>query len=100
MFLLLVLPMAAAALLPSGAAGAEHCENSESGQELLPVVFHAMRFTSCGGTETHNGWSTNTGQNGGPMTCHIIHTQTDTHTHTSCSRNVCQMCTRDKVDVG
>lgn len=56
MFLLcLVLFIAATVLLPSGAAGMEDCESSESGQELLPVLFHAMRFTSCGGTETHNG---------------------------------------------
>lgn len=47
--------IAATVLLPSGAAGMEDCESSESGQELLPVLFHAMRFTSCGGTETHNG---------------------------------------------
>lgn len=39
---------AAAALPPSGAAGPEDCDCSE----LLPVLFHAMRFTSCGGTET------------------------------------------------
>lgn len=56
--LCLVLLLAATVLLPSGAAGMEDCESSESGQELLPVLFHAMRFTSCGGTETHNGWST------------------------------------------
>jgi len=55
----LVLLLAVTVLLPSGAAGMEDCEWSESGQELLPVLFHAMRFTSCGGTETHNGWSTN-----------------------------------------
>lgn len=53
--LCLVLFIAATVLLPSGAAGMEDCESSESGQELLPVLFHAMRFTSCGGTETHNG---------------------------------------------
>lgn len=58
--LCLVLFIAATVLLPSGAAGMEDCESSESGQELLPVLFHAMRFTSCGGTETHNGLSTNT----------------------------------------
>lgn len=56
--LCLVLLLAATALLPSGAAGMEDCECSESGQELLLVLFHAMRFTSCGGTETHIGWST------------------------------------------
>lgn len=39
---------AVAALPPSGAAGPEDCDCSE----LLPVLFHAMRFTSCGGTET------------------------------------------------
>lgn len=39
---------AAAALPPSGAAGPEDCDCSE----LLPVLFHAMRFTSCGRTET------------------------------------------------
>lgn len=58
--LCLVLFIAVTVLLPSGAAGMEDCESSESGQELLPVLFHAMRLTSCGGTETHNGWSTNT----------------------------------------
>lgn len=52
-----VLFIAATVLLPSGAAGMEDCESSELGLELLPVLFHAMRFTSCGGTETHNGWS-------------------------------------------
>lgn len=56
----LVLLLAATALLPSGAATTEDCEWSESGQELLTVLFHAMRFTSCGGTETHNGWSAHT----------------------------------------
>lgn len=56
MFLLcLVLLLAATVLLPSGAAGMDDCESSDSGQELLPVLFHAMRFTSCGGTETHKG---------------------------------------------
>lgn len=51
-----VLLLAATALLPIGAAGMEDCEWSESGQELLPVLFHAIRFTSCGGTEkTTNG---------------------------------------------
>lgn len=58
--LCLVLFIAATVLLPSGAAGMEACESSESGQGLLPVLFHAMRFTSCVGTETHNGLSTNT----------------------------------------
>lgn len=57
LLLCLVLLLAATALLPSGAADREDCESSESGQELLPVLFHAMRFRSCGGTETHNGWS-------------------------------------------
>lgn len=54
-----MLLLAATVLLPSGAAGMDDCESSDSGQELLPVLFHAMRFTSCGGTETHKGWSTN-----------------------------------------
>lgn len=54
-----MLLLAATELLPSGAAGMDDCESSDSGQELLPVLFHAMRFTSCGGTETHKGWSTN-----------------------------------------
>lgn len=53
--LCLVLFRAATVLPPSGAAGTEDCESSESGQELFPALFHAMRFTSCGGTETHNG---------------------------------------------
>lgn len=52
-----VLFIAATVLLPSGAAGMEDCESSELGLELLPVLFHAMRFTSCGGTEIYNGWS-------------------------------------------
>lgn len=50
-----MLLLAATVLLPSGAAGMDDCESSDSGQELLPVLFHAMRFTSCGGTETHKG---------------------------------------------
>lgn len=51
LLLSLVLLLAATVLLPIGAAGMEDCEWSESRQELLPVLFHAMRFTSCGGTE-------------------------------------------------
>lgn len=49
----------------------EAWESSDSGQELFPVLFHAMRFTSCGGTETHNGrektrgWTTRTAGGGG-----------------------------------
>lgn len=79
--LCLVLFIAATALLPSGAAGMEDCESSESGQELLPVLFHAMRFTSCGGTETHNGLSTNTWMDDKDDTC-------DTHTHTHAQHTV------------
>ena len=76
-------------MLPIGAAGMEDCENSDSGQELLPVLFHAMRFTSCGGTETHNGWSTNTKQHGWMdgqevRNAHVI-ICTREHAHSSCS---------------
>lgn len=83
-----MLLIAATVLLPSGAAGMEDCESSESGQELLPVLFHAiMRFTSCGGTETHNGWSTNSKHMGdGPDERNvyvIVHANThNMHTHT------------------
>lgn len=80
--LCLVLLLAATVLLPSGAAGMEDWESSDSGQELLPVLFHAMRFTSCGGTETHNGWSTNRNNmvEWEQDALVIIPTQTCTHT--------------------
>lgn len=82
--LCLVLFIAATVLLPSGAAGMEDCESSESGQELLPVLFHAMRFTSCGGTETHNGLSTNTWMD--DKDDRNVHVK-PTHIHTTYSKN-------------
>ena len=52
LLLCLVLHLAEApALLPSGAVDMGDCACSESGHELFVVLFHAKRFTSCGGTE-------------------------------------------------
>lgn len=93
--LCLVLFIAATVLLPSGAAGMEDCESSESGQELLPVLFHAMRFTSCGGTETHNGLSTNTWMtDDNDRNLHVK----PTHIHTTYSKNQSRMS--EKADFG
>ena len=84
--LCLVLLLAVTVMLPIGAAGMVDCESSDSGQELLPVLFHAMRFTSCGGTETHNGWSTKHKHGWTTRktrTCDRVHKHTHALTHTN-----------------